>query len=28
MRDAAETRGVPGRPEVVEVGVAGARVLA
>ena len=28
MRDAAETRGVPGRPEVVDVGVAGARVLA
>jgi homoserine kinase len=28
MRDAAQARGVPGRPEVVEVGVAGARVLA
>ncbi len=27
MRDAAQSRGVPGRPEVVEVGVAGARVL-
>jgi len=28
MRDAAEARGVPGRPEVVEVGVPGARILA
>ena len=28
MRDAAQARGVPGRPEVVDVGVAGARVLA
>jgi homoserine kinase len=28
MRDAAQARGVPGRPEVVEVGVPGARVLA
>src|SRR5439155_560097 len=28
MRNAAEARGVPGRPEVVEVGVPGARILA
>jgi hypothetical protein len=27
MRDAANARGVQGRPEVVDVGVAGARVL-
>ena len=28
MREAAQARGVPGRPEVVDVGVGGARVLA
>jgi hypothetical protein len=28
MREAAQARGVPGRPEVVDVGVPGARVLA